>query len=148
MWFMHDDCYFSLDTFNNEDPARSGYCDIPGHKSIGADYDWSIIEVDFVFYSESEHTSVGLYDPVGLSWGPTGEHTDLKFFTAADGVHQAAWLWERTEEYCAPCDQAGGYPGDEFFGQGLEATYYDSNYVTDSYSYGEFDATNQYGTVE
>jgi len=151
MWFMHDDCYFSLDEFDNDVDSRSGTCAIPGHKSIGSDYDWATIEVDFNLYSQSEHTSHAIYDPVGASWGPTGEHTDLKFYTAADGVNQACWLWERTEEYCEPCDQAGGYPGDEFFGEGLETTYYEDYYedqATDSYSYGAFDATNQYGTVE
>ena len=39
LWFENEVCYFSLDSFDNPDPARSGLCTIPGHKSIGEDYD-------------------------------------------------------------------------------------------------------------
>ena len=35
MWFQAEMCYFSLESFGNEDPAMSGTCSIPGHKSIG-----------------------------------------------------------------------------------------------------------------
>jgi len=43
IWYDSGLCYFSLEYWNNEDPAMSGTCTIPGHKSIGVDYDYSTL---------------------------------------------------------------------------------------------------------
>lgn len=43
IWYDSGLCYFSLEYWNNEDPAMSGTCTVPGHKSIGVDYDYSIL---------------------------------------------------------------------------------------------------------
>lgn len=152
LWFENEMCYFSLGSFANEDESQSGKCTIPGHQSIGEDYDYSILQVDMEYYSQSDHTYKGLYDPDSANWGPTGEHTDLKFYSAPEGDNCATWLWERTDEYCAACSQDGGYPDMSYFGDGSSYTYYEeysSQAQADaSYSFGEFDATNQYDTVE
>lgn len=144
LWYQNELCYFSTGTFGNTAPETSGSCTIPGHKSIGDDYDYGILQVNMQYTSQSEHTYQMIYDPLG-DWGPTGQHTDLRFTSDATADNCATWLWERTDEYCAVCDQAGGYPDDDYFGEGTEYTYY-SEYAseTDSYSFGAFDATNQY----
>ena len=93
-----------------------------------------------------------MYDPTGDSWGPTGQHTDLKFYSAADPDNDKCdtWLWERRDEYCDACAENGEYPsGDDYdYGAGYEA-YYTEAYNEfdegmDSYSFGSFDVTNQY----
>lgn len=52
-------------------------------------------------------------------------------------------MWAVEDEYCAACSNTNGYPDIADFGAGAEFTYHD-DYYTDSYSYGAFDATNQY----
>lgn len=52
-------------------------------------------------------------------------------------------MWAVEDEYCAACSNTNGYPDIGEFGAGAEFTYHD-DYYTDSYSYGAFDATNQY----
>jgi hypothetical protein len=152
-WFMHNECYFCLDEIDttgeadtwylNSLPNNCGTCEIPGHKSIGHDVDYSILEVKMYFNGNEAHANNNIY---GLGeWGPAGQHTDLKFYSAADLDYQASWLWERTEEYCHACGSDGSYPPINLFGEGTEAVYYDEYYYeTDSYSFGSFDATNQY----
>lgn len=126
IWFMHDECYFSLDYFGNEAPSKSGNCEIPGHKSIGFDYEWDQIEVSFEFKNNPEH-AVTMWYQFG-EWGPTGEHTDLRFFVPAMN-YSASWLWERTDEYCDVCANDEGYPDRSFFGDGAEYTYYEQYFT-------------------
>ena len=38
MWFIDDNCHFSLNRFANTEQAVSGVCEIEGHKTIGADH--------------------------------------------------------------------------------------------------------------
>ena len=95
------------------------------------------------FDADSAVVYQGLY--YDGDWGPSGQHTDLRFYSAAEGDKCETWLWERTDEYCDVCDEAGGYPDADYFGEGhYEYTYFDEEYVVDSFSYGAFNATNQY----
>jgi len=141
IWWRNDVCHFSLDKFDEEqtDAGRSGSCTIPGHKAIGFDEDLS--EVKLNFKNNPEHAVDMIYQ-FG-EWGPTGEHTDLRFYT---GYMQScsefglctelpgSWLWERTDEYCAVCEQTDqGYPSTDYWGEGSEYTYYDSYYSEPHY---------------
>lgn len=59
MWYLKNECYFSLRTVGNDDKTQSGTCEIEGHKTIKNDFELSDIEWNFA--SSPEFTSKFLY---------------------------------------------------------------------------------------
>lgn len=112
MWFMEDQCRFSLGTFGNTDPNMSGDCTIPGHETIG--YAGNVTDIIWNFASSPEHEHKML-NKVG-EWGPTVV-TDHRYHEETNDM----WLWEiNRDHFCEYCDTEGEglhYPeGEDFWG--------------------------------
>lgn len=64
------------------------------------------------FNSAPEHAIV-LEFQAG-EWGPSAEHTDLRFYgqtlNDVESGKLEYWLWEGTHEHCAVCEEGDGYP--------------------------------------
>lgn len=147
MWFLNNQCYFSLDTFDNADPARSGECAIPGHKTLTYPYDLS--HITFNFANNPSH-SVEMIWEMG-EWGPTGEHTDMRFYYPGNMDYGESWLWERTDEYCAACDSGdAGYPDQSYWADNTIYSYQEEYAIDlpDTVISGEGSSTTTYTDVD
>lgn len=96
MWYIRNQCYFSLMTVGNGDKTQSGTCDIKGHKTIQNDY--SITDIAWQFASSTEFSSKFLYQ--ADDWGPVEYMTSDRYYCENNDY----WLWQQPDMWCDVCD--------------------------------------------
>lgn len=113
MWFMDDQCYFSLTDYGVTNPALSGECSIPGHATMG--YPENITDIYWNFNNEPEYTLDFMFQ-LG-DWGPVEDQTDERYYDASDDQ----WLWMKPEQHCDPClADPVGFPDASEWGEGSD----------------------------
>lgn len=103
MWYLNNECFFSLAYVGNSDPTSSGTCKIEGHYDIGDLTDGIVKDVEDIvwYFSSRPEIAYKFYYHYG-EWGPLEYMTDGRFFS--DDNSRQLWLYEKPSEYCAVCD--------------------------------------------
>lgn len=101
MWYLENQCYFSLDEQEITDPLTSGTCTIEGHPTIG-DQDSAVTEIIFYFnFAPEEAIKLGRDTSKSDAWGPIAEQTEDRYYFSGS---IEAWLWRKPDSYCDLCD--------------------------------------------
>lgn len=69
MWYVDQQCYFSIGSRENTDPNHSGTCKVEGHETLG--YDYTVTDIIWYFGYNPSHAFTFMYQ-YG-EWGPIAE---------------------------------------------------------------------------
>lgn len=102
MWYLNNQCYFSLGIVGNADPSSSGTCKIEGHYDIGDLTNGVVKDVEDIIWYFNSRPEFGykFYYHAGV-WGPLEYMTDGRFFSSDN--NRQLWLYEKPSEYCNVC---------------------------------------------